>query len=158
MKLISKILIFSLLFLSACSGVDSITKKRYQNSENTIVLIDMTARDFDLQDAGSQLQGAIEDAMVMTSYALAGENARYSLKYKILEFDEGSRWARIATMGLADSAKGKLRVKAALFDGSEMVGAWEVNSWIKGGPTGGSDQEMFDEAAKEIVNHLSGDF
>jgi hypothetical protein len=158
MKLISKILIFSLLFLSACSGVDSITKKRYQNSENTIVLIDMTARDFDLQDAGSQLQGAIEDAMVMTSYALAGENARYSLKYKILEFDEGSRWARIATMGLADSAKGKLRVKAALFDGSEMVGAWEVNSWIKGGPTGGSDQEMFDEAAKEIVNHLRGDF
>jgi hypothetical protein len=61
-------------------------------------------------------------------------------------------------MGLADSAKGKLRVKAALFDGSEMVGAWEVNSWIKGGPTGGSDQEMFDEAAKEIVNHLRGDF
>jgi len=158
MKFITKILLLSLFLLPACSGVDSVTKKRYQNSENTIVLIDMTTRDFDLQDAGAQLQGAIEDAMQMSGYALAGEGARYRLKYKVLEFDEGSRIARIASMGLADSAKAKLRVKAALFDGNDMVGAWEVNSWIKGGPTGGSEEKLFDEAANEIVNHLKGDF
>ncbi|MBL4664501.1 MAG: hypothetical protein JKY23_00840 [Nitrospinaceae bacterium] len=158
MKIITQILILSLLTLPACSGVDSVTKKRYSNSENTIVLIDMTARDFDLQDAGSQLQGAIEDAMVDTSYALAGESARYRLKYKILEFDEGNRALRIASMGLSDSARAKLRVKAALFDGSDMVGAWEVNSWVTGGPTGGSEEKLFERAAKEITNHLRGDF
>ena len=158
MKFITNILILSLLVLPACSGVGSVTKKRYQNTENTIVLKDLTASDFDLQDAGSQLQSAIEDAMLDTSYALSGKNARYRLKYKVLEYDEGNRVARIATMGLSDFGKSKLRVKAALFDGRKMVGAWEVNSWVKGGPTGGTEEKLFERAAKEITSHLKGDF
>ena len=104
MKFITNILVLTLLVLPACSGVGSVTKKRYQNTENTIVLRDLTSSDFDLQDAGSQLQGAIEDAMADTSYTVAGESARYRLKYKILEFDAGSRIARIATMGFSDAA------------------------------------------------------
>ena len=97
MKFITNILVLILLVLPACSGVDSVTKKRYQNTENTIALKDLTASDFDLQDAGSQLRSAIENAMADTSYSLAGESARYRLKYKVLEFDGGSRIARIAT-------------------------------------------------------------
>ena len=162
MKLITHLLLFSLLFLPACSGVGSVTKKRYQNAENTIVIIDITARNFDLQDAGSLLQGAIENAMLDTSYALSGENARYRLKYKVLEYDEGNRVARIATMGLSDFGKSKLRVKVGLFDrhkeGRKIVGAWEINSWVKGGPTGGTDEKLFERAAKEITSHLRGDF
>ncbi|MEK9629704.1 MAG: hypothetical protein VW455_11880 [Nitrospinota bacterium] len=158
MKYIANILIISILALSACSGVGSVTKKRYQNAENTIVLIDLTARSFDLQDAGSQLQGAIEKAIQDTSYALAGESARYRLKYKVLEYDEGNRALRIASMGFADSAKSELRVKVALFDGRQMVGAWEVHSWVKGGPTGGTEEKLFERAAKEITSHLRGDY
>ena len=158
MKFISNILVLILLVLPGCSGVDSVTKKRYQNTENTIVLKDLTASDFDLQDAGAQLRSDIEDAMADTSYSLAGESARYSLKYKVLEFDGGSRIARIATMGFSDSAKAKLRVKAALFDGQDMVGAWEFDSWVKGGLTGGTDKDLFERAAKEITSHLKGDF
>ena len=159
MKFISNILVLILLVLPGCSGVDSVTKKRYQNTENTIILKDLTSSDFDLQDAGSQLQSAIEDAMADTSYTLAGESARYRLKYKVLEFDGGSRIARIATMGFSDSAKAKLRVKAALFDGQDkMVGAWEVDSWVKGGLMGGTEENLFERAAKEITSHLKGDF
>ena len=158
MRIITHILILSLLSLPACSGVGSLTKKRYPNAENTLVIIDMTGRSYDLQNAGSQLQSAIEDAMLDTSYALAGESARYRLKYKVLEFDEGSRALRIASMGFSDWAKSKLRVKVALFDGRDMVGAWEVNSWVGGGPTGGTEAKLFERAAKEITNHLRGDF
>ena len=158
MRFITYILVLSLLVLPACSGVGSVTKKRYQNTENTIVLRDLTSSDFDLQDAGSQLQSAIEDAMVDTSYTIAVESARYRLKYKVLEFDGGSRMARIATMGFSDSAKAKLRVKAALFDGQDMVGAWEVDSWVKGGLMGGTEENLFERAAKEITSHLKGDF
>ena len=158
MKFITNILVLILLVLPACSGVDSVTKKRYQNTENTIVLKDLTASDFDLQDAGSQLQSAIEDAMADTSYTIAGDSARYRLKYKVLEFDGGSRIARIATMGFSDSAKAKLKVKAALFDGQDMEGAWEVDSWVKGGPMGGTEKDLFERAAKEITSHLKGDF
>ena len=158
MRIITQILILSLLALPACSGVGSLTKKRYQNAENTIVIIDMTGRSYDLQNAGSQLQSAIEDAMIDTSYALAGESARYRLKYKVLEFDEGSRALRIASMGFSDWAKSKLRAKVALFDGRKMVGAWEINSWVKGGPTGGTEEKLYERAANEITSHLKGDF
>jgi hypothetical protein len=159
MNTISKILaLLLMMILPACSGVDSVTKKRWSNSENTISIVDMTSRDFRLMDAGSKMQGAIEDQLQFTGYILSGKNARYHLKYKVMDYDEGSRMARIATMGMADSAKGKLQVKAALYDRGEMVGAWEVNSWIAGGVTGGSEEDLFDSAATEIAAHLRGDF
>jgi hypothetical protein len=109
-------------------------------------------------DAGSKLQGAVEEQLEFTGYVLAGKTARYHLKFKVMKFDEGSRMARIATMGISESAKGELRVKAALYDGGDMVGAWEVNSWVSGGITGGSEQDLFDSAAQEIADHLRGDF
>jgi hypothetical protein len=158
MNLISKILVLLLMALPACSGVDSVTKKRWSNSENTITIIDKTSRDFSLMDAGSKMQGAIEEQLQNTGYILSGKNARYSLKYKVIEFDEGSRAVRIATMGLIDSARGEIRVKAALYDRDEMVGAWEVDSWVAGGITGGSEQDLFDSVAAEIADHLRGDF
>ena len=158
MNLICKILLVLLIALPACSGVDSVTKKRWSNSENTISIVDMTSRDFRLKDAGSKLQEAVEEQLEFTGYVLAGKNARYHLKFKVMQFDEGSRMARIATMGIYESAKGELRVKAALFDGGDMVGAWEVNSWVSGGITGGSEQDLFDSAAQEIADYLRGDF
>ena len=158
MHWISKILIVLLLALPACSGVDSVTKKSWSNSENTISIVDMTSKDFRLMDAGSKLQGAIEETLEMTGYILAGKNARYHLKYKVIEFDEGNRMARIATMGMSDSARAQLRVKAALYDNGNMVGAWEVDSWVSGGVTGGSEDNLYEFAAKEIAEHLRGDF
>ena len=158
MNLICKILLVLLIALPACSGVDSVTKKRWSNSENTISIVDMTSRDFRLMDAGSKLQGAVEEQLEFTGYVLAGKNARYHLKFKVLQFDEGSRMARIATMGISESAKGELRVKAALYDSGDMVGAWEVNSWVSGGITGGSEQDLFNSVAQEIADHLRGDF
>ena len=158
MHWISKILIVLLITLPACSGVDSVTKKSWSNSENTISIVDMTSKDFRLMDAGSKLQGAIEETLEMTGYILAGKNARYHLKYKIIEFDEGNRMARLATMGMSDSAKAQLRVKAALYDNGNMVGAWEVDSWVSGGVTGGSEDNLYELAAKDIVEHLRGAF
>ena len=158
MHWISKILIVLLISLPACSGVDSLTKKSWSNSENTISIVDMTSRDFRLIDAGSKLQGAIEETLEMTGYILAGKNARYHLKYKIIEFDEGNRMARLATMGMSDSARAQLRVKAALYDNGNMVGAWEVDSWVSGGVTGGSEDNLYELAAKDIAEHLRGDF
>ena len=158
MNLICKILLVLLIALPACSGVDSVTKKRWSNSENTISIVDMTSRDFRLMDAGSKLQGAVEEQLEFTGYVLAGKTARYHLKFKVMQFDEGSRMARIATMGISESAKGKLRVRAALYDSGNKVGAWVVNSWVSGGITGGSEQDLFDSAAQEIADHLRGDF
>ena len=158
MDWISKILIVFLIALPACAGVDSVTKKSWSNSENTISIVDMTSKDFRLIDAGSKLQGAIEETLEMTGYILAGKNARYHLKYKIIEFDEGNRMARLATMGMSDSARAQLRVKAALYDNGNMVGAWEVDSWVSGGVTGGSEDNLYELAAKDIAEHLRGDF
>ena len=152
-----KIFIVLLMAIPACSGVDSVTKKRWSNSENTISVVDMTSQDFRLMDAGSNMQEAIEENLQMTGYILAGKEARYHLKYKVIEFDEGNRMARIATMGMSDSAKAQLRLKAALYDKGNMVGAWEVDSWVSGGVTGGSEDNLYEAAAQEILEHLRGD-
>ena len=158
MHWLSKFLIVLLMALPACSGVDSVTKKRWSNSENTISVVDMTSKDFRLMDAGSKVQGAVENNLEMTGYILAGKEARYQLKYKVTEFDAGNRMARIATMGMSDSAKARLRLKAALYDKGDMVGAWEVDSWVAGGVTGGSEDNLYEAAAQEIAGHLRGDF
>jgi hypothetical protein len=157
MSWLPKIYIVLLMALPACSGVDSVTKKRWSNSENTISVVDMTSQDFRLMDAGSNMQEAIEENLQMTGYILAGKEARYHLKYKVIEFDEGNRMARIATMGMSDSAKAQLRLKAALYDKGNMVGAWEVDSWVSGGVTGGSEDNLYEAAAQEILEHLRGD-
>jgi hypothetical protein len=61
-------------------------------------------------------------------------------------------------MGMSDSAKAQLRVKVALYDNGNVVGAWEVDSWVSGGVIGGSEGDLYDYAAKEIADHLRGDF
>ena len=155
---LSKILIVLLVALPACSGVDSVTKKRWSNSANTISVVDMTSKDFRLIDAGSKFKVTVEENLQMTGYILAGKDARYNLKYKVIDFDEGNRMARIATMGMSESAKARLRLKVALYVKGDMVGAWEVDSWVSGGVTGGSENNLYEAAAHEVAKHLRGDF
>ena len=144
------------VMLSACSGADTVIKKRWQNTENTLSLQDITSKDFTLMDAGARLEQALEISLDNSSFIVAGKNARYILKYKILNFEEGSRAMRIATLGLSDSARSTLKVKAALFREGTMVGGWAIHSWVKGGITGGSEDDLFSKAAEEIVQHLNG--
>ncbi len=150
--------ILLLFVVSACSGAHSEVKKSWKNTENTINIQDLTSKDFQLMDAGSKLQDTLESKIDGTGFIVAGKNARYNLKYKILEFDEGSRLARLATFGISESAKGHLKVKVALFKEGALVGGWVVDSWVKGGFTGGSEKNLFSKAAEEIAGNLKGDY
>jgi len=151
-------LISIFFFLSACAGVDSQTKKSYQNTENTISLKDLTSEGYKMMDAGSQLESAIEDMISRSMFVLTQKNPKYVLKYKVLGYDEGNRITRFATFGISKAAHGRLEVKAALFEHGEMVGAWTIDSWVKGGVTGGDPATLFQQAADEIMDRLRGDF
>ena len=109
-------------------------------------------------EAGSQLETALETALsdpfTPTSFVLARREAGYVLKYKILEYREGSRMLGIATLGFSKASHGKLKVKAALFQKGKMVGAWVVESWVKQGVLGTGT--LFKQAAKKIMEHLMG--
>jgi hypothetical protein len=60
-------------------------------------------------------------------------------------------------LGLSEDSRIYLKVKVAMFDESDaMIGAWEVESWVSGGIIGGSEESLFEEAAKEIVDHMRG--
>ena len=152
------ILLFLLFTLSACAGVESEVKKGWKNEFNTLRIVDLTAQDNKLLDAGSHLQDSLEDSLDNTGFLLTGNEARFFLKYKVLEFKEGNRLARMATFGAASSAKAKLKVKAALYNENEMVGGWVVTSWLNGGITGGSSEKLFHQAAAKIADHLKGDY
>ena len=158
MKIGLQWIVVSVFFLTACAGVDSEVKKSWKNEVNTLSIVDLTPKDDQLQTASAQLQHSLEESMNNTGFLLTGSESKFFLKYKILEFNEGSRLARLATFGASNSAKGKLKVKAALFDEDQMVGGWVVTSWLKGGITGGSKEKLFHQAAAKIADHLKGDF
>ena len=111
-----------------------------------------------MMDAGSQLESAIEDLISRSMFILTQESPKYILKYKILDYYEGNRITRFSTFGISKAAHAKLEIKAALFEYGEMVGAWTIDSWVKGGVTGGDPGTLFQQAADEIMNHLRGDF
>ncbi|OGW27822.1 MAG: hypothetical protein A3K09_00285 [Nitrospinae bacterium RIFCSPLOWO2_12_FULL_47_7] len=154
MKKTVSFLIILALFLVSCTGADTIVKKKWQAKDNTIGIVDLSANTDGIMEAGTLLTSALENSFTDTMFVVKNEKPKYQLKFKVLKYQEGSRWARMASMGISDSARGELQIKAALYEGPAMVGAWEVNTWVKGGVTGGSRDELFNKAAKEIIEHM----
>ena len=145
-----------IFFFVACAGVDTQTKKNFKNTENTISIKDLTKGDYKTVAAGSKLEYALEDMVARSMFIITQENPKYVLKYKILDYSEGSRIGRFSTFGFSKSAQGKLKVKAALYDEGHKVGAWTINSWIKGGLFGGNPRNLFIKTSDEISKHLRG--
>ena len=141
MKYYSYFIISIFLFFSACAGVNSQTNKSFKNTENTIALKDLTARDHEIMDAGSQLEDALEDTIARSVFIITHENPKYILKYKVLNYTKGRALS-----------KSTLEVKAALYDEGDMVGAWTVDAWVRG-----AKARLFQKAADEIMRHLRGD-
>ena len=141
MKYYSYFIISIFLFFSSCAGVSSRTSKNFKNTENTIVLKDLTSRDHEMMDAGSQLEDALEDTIARSVFIITHENPKYILKYKVLNYTKGSTLS-----------KSTLEVKAALYDEGERVGAWTIDAWVRG-----VKARLFQKAADEITRHLRGD-
>jgi len=141
MKHYSYFIISTFLFFSACVGVSSQTNKNFKNTESTIALKDLTARDHEMMDAGSQLEDALEDTISRSVFIITHENPKYILKYKVLNYRKGRALS-----------KSTLEVKAALYDEGDMVGAWTVEAWIRG-----VKARLFQKTADEIMRHLRGD-
>ncbi len=145
-----------MLLFSACAGVDSQVNKSFKNTGNTIALKDLTSSNRMLTGAGSMLEDALEDTIARSIFIITQESPSYILKYKVLNYKKGSRLKRFSSFGLAKSAHGKLEVKVALYNEGKKVGAWTVDSWVKGGALGGNTGTLFQKVANEIMNHLRG--
>jgi hypothetical protein len=154
MKLLTRSIILMALFLYACSGVQSEVKKSWRNTSNTLNIVDLTEQNYNLLDAGTRLQASLENTINKAGFQLTFDEAKFHLKYKIVEYDGGSPFGRIASMGVSRSARAKLKVKVVLYEEDELVGGWEVNSWLSGGL---SEEKLFTKAAEEIADHLKGD-
>jgi hypothetical protein len=140
-KYYSYFIISIFLFFSACAGVNSQTNKNFKNTENTIAIKDLTSRDHEMMDAGSQLEDALEDTIARSVFIITHESPKYILKYKVLNYRKGRALS-----------KSTLEVKAALYDEGDMVGAWTVEAWIRG-----VKARLFQKTADEIMRHLHGD-
>ncbi|MGV7220903.1 MAG: hypothetical protein ACQ9MH_05220 [Nitrospinales bacterium] len=150
-------LFLSTFFLSACTGSETRVKKKYRNTNTTVTIQDLTQDKDDFIIAGTGLETAIEEELSDTMFVVAEQDGTYLLKYKVLKYQGGSRAGRVASLGLSEKSRIYLKVKVAMFDESDaLIGAWEVESWVSGGIIGGSEDALFDEAAKEIVDHMKG--
>ena len=98
MTWLPKFLIVLLMALPACSGVDSVTKKRWNNSENTISVVDMTSRDFRLMDAGSKLQVAIEKNFQTSNGSF----------FSISRLEISAYWGQIRQLPLQENPLGEI--------------------------------------------------
>jgi len=141
MKYYPYFIISIFLFFSACVGVSSQTNKNFKNLENTIALKDLTSRDNEMMDGGSQLEDALEDTIARSGFIITHENPKYILKYKVLNYRKGRALS-----------KSTLEVKAALYDEGDVVGAWTVDAWVRG-----VEARLFQKAADEITRHLRGE-
>jgi hypothetical protein len=150
--------ILLVFFLSACSGVDSVTRKNWDTHRNTLALKDVTLKSYVLRDAGARLADSLRDQFSDSVFLVSPQNpeTKYLLKYKVTQFNEGKRWKRIATFGIDDQSRAVLKVKVALIGKQGMLGAWEIKSWVSGGITGGSTDQLFDKTAERILQHLKG--
>ncbi len=144
--------------LGACAGAQTVTHKRWEKHLNRVYLHDITVKNNSLEKAGSQLRLALEKRLDDSLFIVGEEpkQAKYELKYKITLFDEGNRLKRLATFGIDDGSKAMLNVKVALIGKEGVLGAWQVKTWVKGGITGGSKNELFTQAAEQILQHLRG--
>lgn len=148
-------LLLTILALTACTGADTITKKRWDNRDTTIKIVDVTGGG-EFAEPGRQLSLAIEDALDDTAFVVNQKQAHYMLKFKIVEFQAGERWKRMMTFGIAESARAMMKAKVALYNERGMLAAWEIDSWVNGGPTGGTLESLFEKAAEEVLAHLKG--
>ncbi len=144
--------------LGACTGTKTVTHKRWDKHLNTVYLRDITVKNNSLQEAGSRLQLALEKQLDDSLFILVEEpkETKYELKYKIIRYNEGNRLKRLATFGVDEGSRALLNVKIALIGKEGILGAWQVKTWVKGGLTGGSDDELFSQAAEQILQHLRG--
>ena len=149
--------IFPAFFLAACTGSETLVKKKITNINTSVTIQDLTQNKDDFIIAGTALETAIEEALTDTMFVVADQDGNYLLKYKVIIYQGGSRAGRVASLGMSEKSRIYLKVKVAMFDESdEMIGAWEVESWVSGGIIGGSEETLFEEAAKEIVDHMKG--
>ena len=73
------------LVLSACSGAQTVTHKRWEKDLNRVYLHDITNKNTSMGEAGSRLRLALEKRLD-DSLFIVGEQpkeAKYELKYKI---------------------------------------------------------------------------
>jgi hypothetical protein len=144
--------------LGACTGAQTVTHKRWEQHLNRVYLNDITVKNNSFKEAGSQLRLALEKRLDDSLFIIGEEpkQAKYELKYKITQFEEGSRLKRLATFGIDEGSQALLNVKIALIGKEGTLGAWQVKTWVKGGLTGGSENELFTQAAEQILQHLRG--
>jgi len=144
--------------LGACTGAQTVTHKRWEQHLNRVYLNDITAKNNSLEEARSQLRLALEKRLDNSLFVLGEKpkQAKYELKYKITQFEEGSRLKRLVTFGLDEGSQALLNVKIALIGKEGTLGAWQVKTWVNGGLTGGSKAELFTQAAEQILQHLRG--
>ncbi len=144
--------------LGACTGAETVTHKRWEQHLNRVYLNDITVKNNSLKEAGSQLRLALEKRLDDSLFIVGEEpkQAKYELKYKITQFEEGSRLKRLATFGIDEGSRALLNVKIALIGKEGTLGAWQVKTWVNGGLTGGSEDELFTQAAEQILQHLRG--
>ncbi len=159
--MMNKIFLFGCLVvwgLTACSGTQSVTHKRWELNRNTVYLKDVTQQETGYEDAGLRMRLALEDHLSQSILIVSEDkkDAKYQLAYKITKYDSGSRLKRLATLGIDDGSRAVLTVKVALIGKKGVLGAWNIKTWVRGGLTGGTEDQLFSEAAAQILSHLKG--
>ena len=140
-------------FLTACSGTDTVIKKPWSKHRNTVYIEDLTLKKDASRYAGHQLRVALEDQFTSTLFIVVEdkEHAKYLIKYKVTEFNQGSRLKRFFTFGIDDGSHATMTVKIGLLGEQGTLGKWKVSTWVNGGITGGSEDDLYEQAAEQIL-------
>ena len=150
-------LVLLVCITTGCSSIQSKTHKRWEQNRNTIYLSNISKK-ADFRKEGEQLKLALEDRFRDSLYIVAVDktDSKFELKYMITRLESGSRVKRFFTFGMDDGSRAYMEVKVALLGDGKMLGAWTVESTVKGGPLGGSTRVLHKKISQQILQLLRG--
>ena len=116
MRIDRLLLLLTVFALTACTGADTITKKRWENRDTTVRIMDLSGGKGEFGDAGHRFGLAIEDALDDTAFVVTQKQSHYVLKFKVVEFQEGKRWKRMMTLGIDESSRAMMKAPITVED------------------------------------------
>lgn len=147
------------LMLSACASSVLTVEQPYVGSQrysSAMLQFDQSSVPID-EDNRSYTEAKMTEALFGGQNPIFTKGDGLTVRYRYVGFNEGSRFGRYMTMGLAGGSK--IVLEADFVDGSgKVLSTVRGEGEVRGGVAGGSNKSGIDKAISEVADYAARTF